>query len=644
MTSTVFVSGTTIASTWLNDVNTATYITIPAQSNASGVTYNPAGTGAVATTVQTKLRQTVSVKDFGAVGDGVANDTAAIQAAVDSVPYGGTVYIASGSYKLTDEIILHAGITVIGDGHADNVFGSPPAVASIPTMLCQTTAGKACLRIGGHMHAISIQNMVFSPSVSVTYPAVLTPDATGKIGILCESSTRVLPVIPADNGPVIGLELKNLMFYNLNYGIKVNDPNSTGDTGAGPYPYDWQINPALLSNLRFTFPKYGVYFNTSNADAWVFTGCAFYVPSGGDAVALYRWGMLHFINCFSGGNTVSGNRFLHIYNNGTTNGVEDIVLDSCQAESLTQFIAVDAGISPTYNFAIVCRDCVAELTSDIYLGSKCHLVSTRNRWECQIYIDNVSIKIDSLFDFFSGSFRFQFLKGSLSDCMQNFLPSSDATVYSNLYVLNGRITTYATTQPTSEVYAQNDRIMRTPPDPSLQNAWTCNVSGGAYSVTRANTTGYASGVWAIWTTGTTVWECTTAGTSAGAAPSIVGKVVGDTVTDGTVVWTMRSLTTASFIPEFSFGQTGVTSVLNSSATTLFTLPTTAALYEIYAYLAGGGSTYMRSARVGTDGTNVALIGGEGGAGMVASVSGLNVQVTQNSGVTQTVNWGYRRIT
>jgi hypothetical protein len=72
------------------------------------------------------------------------------------------------------------------------------------------------------------------------------------------------------------------------------------------------------------------------------------------------------------------------------------------------------------------------------------------------------------------------------------------------------------------------------------------ISGGAYSTTRANTTAYTVGVWALWTTGTTVWECTTAGTSASSAPSIVGKVVGDTVSDGTSVWTMRSLTAASF--------------------------------------------------------------------------------------------------
>ncbi len=61
--------------------------------------YLPSGAGAVASTVQNKLRESVSVKDFGAVGDGVTDDTAAFTAA-GSTSAAPEVLIPAGTYKL----------------------------------------------------------------------------------------------------------------------------------------------------------------------------------------------------------------------------------------------------------------------------------------------------------------------------------------------------------------------------------------------------------------------------------------------------------------------------------------------------------------------------------------------------------------
>lgn len=81
--------------------------------DAESVTYTPEFTGAVTSNVETKLSEIVSVKDFGAVGDGVTDDTAAIQAAFDSGAK--FIYLPSGSYNTTGEHQI-LDCVVFGDG------------------------------------------------------------------------------------------------------------------------------------------------------------------------------------------------------------------------------------------------------------------------------------------------------------------------------------------------------------------------------------------------------------------------------------------------------------------------------------------------------------------------------------------------
>jgi len=68
--------------------------------DATDVSFIQAGTGAVTRTAQAKMRDVVSVTDFGAVGDGVTDDIAAFQAAYAALPAtGGTIVIPAPSVK-----------------------------------------------------------------------------------------------------------------------------------------------------------------------------------------------------------------------------------------------------------------------------------------------------------------------------------------------------------------------------------------------------------------------------------------------------------------------------------------------------------------------------------------------------------------
>lgn len=92
------------------------------------------GGGAVERTVEAKLRETVSVKDFGAVGDGVTDDTDAIQAALDALKNNQTLLFPIGNYKATAPLVMAPGKSwqsLVGGSPATGSGGSNGTLSSI---------------------------------------------------------------------------------------------------------------------------------------------------------------------------------------------------------------------------------------------------------------------------------------------------------------------------------------------------------------------------------------------------------------------------------------------------------------------------------------------------------------------------------
>jgi parallel beta-helix repeat protein len=87
--------------------------------DAAQVSYDPPFVDSVPTNVEAKLAQYVSVKDFGAVGNGIVDDTTAIQNALDAT---NNLYFPEGNYKITSALVMDDNHYLIGAGYGNSVI------------------------------------------------------------------------------------------------------------------------------------------------------------------------------------------------------------------------------------------------------------------------------------------------------------------------------------------------------------------------------------------------------------------------------------------------------------------------------------------------------------------------------------------
>lgn len=112
------------------------------RTSSAVISYTATGTGAVSRTLQSKLGDRVSVKDFGATGDGITDDTAAIQAAMDAHK---SIFIPRGNYVVKD-LVVQGNHEITGE-------------SMLGTVLLVTTANSAAFSIATAISHINISNL-----------------------------------------------------------------------------------------------------------------------------------------------------------------------------------------------------------------------------------------------------------------------------------------------------------------------------------------------------------------------------------------------------------------------------------------------------------------------------------------------------
>jgi hypothetical protein len=168
----------------------------------------------------------INVKQKGALGDNVTNDTAAINSAIAACPAGGTVYFPAGAYRTLSPIVVPPGITLLGT----------------------------------HTNLMLVTGL-YDPNCSVKPLAGFTGDAvfkfldqpTGSYAAISGEQRILNLMIDGTNAPagVDGIQAKGNI---QNVGLRdVTIKRMTGNgiytgSNAGAYPYSWRMFRVMLDN------------------------------------------------------------------------------------------------------------------------------------------------------------------------------------------------------------------------------------------------------------------------------------------------------------------------------------------------------------------------------------------------------------
>ena len=260
---------------------------LASSTGSDWIGFLPSGTSAVARSAQDKMRDTVSVKDFGAIGNGIADDTTAIQNAHNASR---AVYYPTGTYKVTS-ISLPSGAIIIGEGAS-----SSGSTTTNNTTIVGTTSAYVYTMYAPVPNTNIIEGPRFSNiniqcqnGVQLNDSTKGSPDLSGTQGIIFNASFR--RVFISNNGTLgTGTGIQASVCFHMEVteqceiqGFNVNLDMYYGDLLDISYNRLWQFGTA---NIRLTLQAGSTYGNA----AWINNNDLLYGLTSSTAHIVSNWG------------------------------------------------------------------------------------------------------------------------------------------------------------------------------------------------------------------------------------------------------------------------------------------------------------------------------------------------------------------
>jgi len=251
---------------------------------------------------------TYNVKDFGAVGDGRADDTIAIQSAVAfmAVHNGGILNFPEGDYVVTSPITLASGITIQGITGLPTSYPTNNVNTKNPSRIRLSGSRRALFRIGECTYNVSFRDIeLYADSNDGTYGVEAVGAYTSSLNTYFERVT----------------------FSLFERGIYARGLAQTDKA--------WQFDNVKIKNCLFIFNRdAGIYASVRNS-GWIVEGSQFMNPkkqAGQNANSMYleHCGGALIQHTFSGGFAGAiGGTFINVVDCG------NIVVLQSQSEAMT---------------------------------------------------------------------------------------------------------------------------------------------------------------------------------------------------------------------------------------------------------------------------------------------------------------------
>jgi hypothetical protein len=298
-------------------------------------TFRASGTGAVDRSAMSKLRDVVSVKDFGAVGDGTTDDTAAIQAAIAALPStGGTLDFPTSNYKL--------GTFTISKPVWIRFYGGTVTVTG--TITFSNTSG---IRLDGSGVNLGASATSFLWAGNATDPMFMLDDVSrssfSNFAVKSSSSAPLADAFQSVNGSGSSIAPRARRFSN----IRIDGTNSGGLTGAG---FHWALGAGgnadnaddVWDNVQVAnYSANAFQFDHSQSFGHQFFGCRCEGNSLGASCISTASAGFFWYGGFSGGNTTADFNLTGVVAGHTT------LISGLDSESSSRLLTT-AGPNSTY--------------------------------------------------------------------------------------------------------------------------------------------------------------------------------------------------------------------------------------------------------------------------------------------------------